>query len=142
MPDKVFLTTLAADALFLATGGIQLGFCLVVQSHLNDVPKTGHEATRSFLYHEFPFTAGIVNGSFILVTFLLTIPGLLMSVRTWLKASGYMITVCGIFTLCIGVFLWILTLRVKEDLFPVFSSADESIQSLIQTSVGLFSFEQ
>ena len=135
MPDKVFLTTLAADALFLATGGIQLGFCLVVQSHLNDTPKTGHEATRSFLYHEFPFTAGIVNGVFILVTFMLTIPGLLMSVRTWLKMSGYMITVCGIFTLCIGVFLWILTLRVKENLFPVYSNADESIQSLIQTSV-------
>lgn len=137
MPDKVFLTTLAADVLFLATGAIQLGFSLVVQSHLGNTPKDGHEAIRNFLYHRFPFTAGIVNGAFILATFLFTLPGLLMSARSWLKASGYMITGCGIFTLCLGVFLWVMTLRIKEDLFPVYEDAESDIQSLVQTSVCL-----
>ncbi|TQS33204.1 hypothetical protein Golomagni_06458, partial [Golovinomyces magnicellulatus] len=85
-------------------------------------------------YHRFPFTAGIINGAFILATFLFTLPGLLMSARSWLKASGYMITGCGIFTLCLGVFLWVMTLRIKEDLFPVYEDAETDIQSLVQTS--------
>ncbi|KAI5464122.1 hypothetical protein BGZ63DRAFT_421199 [Mariannaea sp. PMI_226] len=134
MTNKVFLAAVAADILFLASGLMELIFSLVVRSQMNDIPTNGQEATLNLLYQRFPLTAGIVNASFILLTFVATIPGLFMPARGILKIGGYMVTFCAIFTLCVGVFLWVMTLRVRGDFFSVYSNQDPSVQSLIQTS--------
>lgn len=133
--NRLLLATIFADVLFLASGILELAFSLVVKSHLGEVPTDGEQATRNLLHQKFPLTAGIVNAAFILVTFVATIPGLYMPTRGFLKTAGYMITFCGIFTLCVGVFLWVMTLRVKEDFQDVYFEQDSTVQSLIQTSV-------
>lgn len=138
MPDKVLLTAIGADALFLATGAIQLGFCLVAQGIRDDDPRTGQEAVRNLLYQRLPLTAGIANAAFVLITFAFTLPGLASQGRAWLKVGGYMVTFCALFSLCVGVFLWVMTLRVKADFSPVYLDMEDSVQSLIQTSVCLF----
>lgn len=134
MVNKVFLATCIADALFLSAGILELVFSLVVQSQMNDAPIDGEHATRSLLYQRFPLTAGIVNAVFILLTFVVTLPGLVMPARSFLKVSGYMVTFCGIFTMCVGVFLWVMTLRIKESFFDIYVVQEPVIQSLIQTS--------
>ncbi len=135
MPDKVLLAAIGADALFLATGAIQLGFCLVAQGIRDDAPRTGQEAIRNLLYQRLPLTAGIANAAFVLATFAFTLPGLASQGRAWLKLAGYMVTFCGLFSLCVGVFLWVMTLRVKADFSPVYLDLEDSLQSLVQTSV-------
>ncbi|KAF4449311.1 putative Pls1 tetraspanin [Fusarium austroafricanum] len=99
MVDKIFLSTIAADVLFLSSGVMELVFSLVVQSKMKDVPSDGEDVTRNLLYQRFPLTAGIVNAIFILVTFAVTLPGLVMPARSFLKVSGYMVTFqcCGYF---------------------------------------------
>lgn len=135
MPDKVLLATLAINVLFLATGAIELGFCLVVQGLRDQDPSDGREAVRHLLYQRFPLTAGIANAACVLGTFVFTLPGLASKSRSWLKLGGYMISFCAVFTLCLGVVLWVMTLKVKEDFFPVYLEQETATQSLIQEAV-------
>ncbi|RGP59264.1 pls1 tetraspanin [Fusarium longipes] len=134
MVDKVFLTTVIADILFLGSGVMELVFSLVVKSQVDDMASDGETATRNLLYQRFPLTAGIVNAIFILVTFAVTLPGLVMPTRSFLKVSGYMVTVCSIFTMCVAVFLWVMTLRMKEQFFDIYIDQEPEVQSLIQNS--------
>lgn len=137
MPDKVLLTTLAINVLFLATGAIELGFCLIAQGLVDkETGEDGREAVRHLFYRQFPLTAGIANAALILGTFVFTLPGLASKGRSWLKISGYMVTVCAVFTLCLGVVLWVMTLKVKDDFFPTYLDQETSVQSAIQTTVG------
>ena len=135
MVNRVFLVTVLADALFVASGGIELGFSLIVGSQLGDAPTDGVGATRSLLYQRFPLTVGVINAGCILATFLVTLVGFLTPGRGWLKISGYLVMLCGLFTMCIGVFLWVMTLRLKENFASVYTAQDASVQELIQTSV-------
>lgn len=137
MPNKVFLAALAANIIFLGTGCLELGFSLVVRSQLFNKPQDGQEAVRLLLYQGFPLTAGIVNASFIIAASVFTLIGLMSPMRGWLKAGGYAVALCGLFTLCVGVFLWISTLRIKDAFFPVYVDQDPVVQQLIQTSVRL-----
>lgn len=135
MPNKVFLTTLGINLLFLGTGILELAFSLVVQNLMSAKPNNGEEAVRNLLYQTFPLTAGIANGAIIMATSAFTLLGLMTPMRTWLKAGGYLITFCGLFTLCLGVVLWIMTLRIKESFFPTYLELEPNVQSLVQQSV-------
>ena len=135
MPCKVFLAALAADVLFLVTGCILLGFSLVVRNQMNNAPQDGPEAIRHLLYQRFPLTAAMVNAVFIFAASIFTIPGLMSPMRFLLKFGGYFVTICGLFTLVIGVYLWIMTLRIKASFFPTYVEQDPAVQSLIQVSV-------
>lgn len=137
MPDKTFVATLVANMLFLASGAMELGFCIAALNLKDKTPVDGRDATRHLLYQHFPLTVGIVNAVFVLATFVFTIPALALVKRSLLTISGYMITVCGVFTLAVGLYLWIMTLRLKETFAPIYAEQDPSIQSLVQTSVCL-----
>lgn len=140
MPNKVFLTTLGINLLFLGTGILELAFSLVVQNQMTAKAQDGQEAVRNLLYQMFPLTAGIVNGAIIMATFAFTLLGLMTPMRSWLKAGGYLITFCGLFTLCLGVYLWIMTLRLKDGFFSTYLEQEPTVQSLIQQSVRCYKF--
>lgn len=133
MPNNVLKTYIALDALFVATGAIMLGFCLVVQNHMFDTPTRGDQAARDLLYQRFPLTAGIVNAVFIFLTFLATIPGIVMPTRGWLKLGVYMTVVCALFSMIVGLDLWILTLKTKEDFSQMWLAQSDAVQDLLQT---------
>lgn len=133
--NKILLATIAADGLFLAGGAAQLAFSLIVRNTMDDEAVEGRQAARNLLYQRFPLEAGLVNAIFVFVTFLVTLPGLATPARSWLKLSGFLVTICAIFTLCIGIFLWVLTLNSGNDFFDIWMEQDSSVQSLMQTSV-------
>ncbi|UKZ76700.1 hypothetical protein TrVFT333_004409 [Trichoderma virens FT-333] len=111
MPDKVFLATLLADLLFLASGAMELGFSIAAMNLQDKAPTDGQDATRHLIYQRFPSPSASST-----------------------QSSGYMITVCGVFTLAVGLYLWIMTLRLKETFEPIYAAQDSSVQSLMQTS--------
>lgn len=83
----------------------------------------------------FQITAGIVNGVLVFVTFALTLPAIAMPTRGWLKLSGYFIVINAIYSVVLGLYLWILTLQTKERLSPIWNVQTSQVQDLMQTSV-------
>lgn len=134
MANKILLSYVAADFLFVLMGAIMLGFSIVVQNVRDETPTEGEQAARNLLYQGFPLTAGVVNAIFIFVTFALTIPAVATPTRGWLKLSGYLVVVNALFTLCIGTFLWVNTLKTREALSPVWGSQPAAVQALMEVT--------
>lgn len=142
MVDKIVLVTGVANFLFIGAGILELVFALIFQARKDNIPSSGEEAVRNLLYARFPLTATIVNAAFIFATAILGIfPSLFMpTARGWLRTAGYLVTVCAVFTMCIGLYLWIMTLKMGDDFFEVYLDQSEEVQGLMQASVSLFSF--
>ncbi|KZL63944.1 tetraspanin [Colletotrichum incanum] len=134
MANKILMAFVAADIIFLVTGALLLGFALINQNLIKEAPTEGTEAVMRLLTAQFPLTAGIANAVFIFVTFISTIPGMITPTRGWLKISGYMTTFCGLFSLVLGVYLWVLTLTTKNDFGKTWNAQDPAIQELMQTA--------
>ncbi|KAG6367277.1 hypothetical protein INS49_001464 [Diaporthe citri] len=140
MVNKVLGAYVAADFLFVATGAILVGFSVIVQNFMFETPTEGGQAVRNLLYQEFPLTAGIVNGVLVFVTFAFTLPAIAMPTRGWLKLSGYMLVVNAVFSVILGLYLWILTLRTKETLSPLWNAQAPRVQDLMQTTFACCGF--
>jgi hypothetical protein len=67
------------------------------------------------------------------VTFLVTIPGIVMPTRSWLKLGVYMTVVCALFSMVLGLWLWILTLNTKESFQLLWIAQPAAVQDLMQT---------
>ncbi|KAH6697625.1 tetraspanin [Plectosphaerella plurivora] len=122
------------DFLFLVSGAIIMGFSLIVQANKDEQPFEGRQAARNLIYQSFPFQAGIANAVMIFIAFAITLPGIITPMRGWLKISGWFVTICGLFTLSIGVFLWVLTLRTQDLFRDIWLSSPPEVQSLMQES--------
>jgi hypothetical protein len=67
---------------------------------------------------------------------MVTLPGLATAARKWLKLAGYMAVVCAIFSMCLGLYLWILTLKSRGDFAPLFAAQSDQVKSLMQVEVS------
>lgn len=56
MVNKVLAAYVGADLLFVATGALMLGFCVVEQNQMFNPPVDGAEAVEYLLYQTFPLT--------------------------------------------------------------------------------------
>lgn len=139
MANKLLIFIIVVDMLFLATGVLELAFSIVTQNSDRAAPSTGQDVVRDLVTQRLPLTPGIVNGAFVIASFVATLPGLLMpTTRSWLKAAMYFITFCGLFSLVLGVDLWLQTLKIGNNFANVYVDLDTDQQDLIQTSVRLF----
>jgi hypothetical protein len=89
--------------------------------------------TNSF---PFPAAAGIGNGIFIFIAFVCTLPALATNSRSWLKFAVFLIVVNSLFTLIIGLDLWIFTLRIKDTFATLWMAQPAEVQGLMQTAVS------
>ncbi len=48
-----------------------------------------------------------------------------------------MVTVTALFSLVLGLDIWILTLKTKEDFAPLWSAQNSTVQDLMQTAVRI-----
>lgn len=134
MGNKVLGAFVLIDFLFAVMGAIMMGFSVIVLQTCFDPPKDGGEAARDLLYQRFPLTAGIANAAFTLFIFLLTLPAIVTPARGWLKFAGYLVVADAIFTLIIGLDLWIITLRTKQTFFEIWTTQPANVQDLLQTT--------
>lgn len=80
--------------------------------------------------------AAIVNAIIMFVTFLTTIPALLMPTsRMWLKLHGYLVFACAMVSMVIGLVLWFDTLKTRSNLSTVWAAQSQDVQSLLQQKV-------
>jgi hypothetical protein len=134
MVSKVFLTVGVAEFLFLLSGALILGFSLVTQNQINSTSQDGRDALRKLIAAELPLTAGIADGVCILVAFVLTLPGMFLPARGWLKLSSAVVVATSLFTLILGIYTWVQTLRFKINFNETYISQSPDVHSLIQTS--------
>lgn len=70
-------------------------------------------------------------------TFAMSLPALVLPTnRGWLKAFGYMVVVNIVFTLVIGLNVWVQTLKTRSNLGVVFEGLTDSRKSMLQQEVG------
>ncbi|KAH9888697.1 hypothetical protein F4778DRAFT_755007 [Xylariomycetidae sp. FL2044] len=134
MVNKVVAAFVAVDGIFAALGAIMLGFCIIVQREAQQTPTNGMDAARDLMYQKFPFTAGIANAVLTFIAFLVTLPALATNSRSWLKIAAYLIVADGLFTMIIGLDLWIITLKLKQEYFDIWTSQTPAVQDLMQTT--------
>ncbi|KAH7316436.1 hypothetical protein B0I35DRAFT_409638 [Stachybotrys elegans] len=133
MANKVHLVACGFAFLFLVTGCLELGFSLIARNMMDDAPTRGEEAIRHLIYQRLPLTAGIANGAFIIVTFLLALPALTMPNRGLLKMAGGAVTFCGLFSLCVGVYIWVMTLRIRGAFEAIYRDQEPDVHDLVQS---------
>ncbi|RYP15754.1 hypothetical protein DL767_010289 [Monosporascus sp. MG133] len=68
------------------------------------------------------------------IAFILTLPGLATGSRSWLKAAGYLIAVDAVFTMSVGLNLWITTLRMRANFENIWLAQPSGVQDLMQTA--------
>jgi hypothetical protein len=123
---------LGVDLLFAGCGGLILGFSLTSE-HLMQAAPTVSNVTQNLLLGQCPLTAGVVNAIFVFITFLISLPALFLPTnRGWLRAQGALIIICAIFTLGLGVAIWIETLQTRHNLSLLWGRETPQIQSLLQ----------
>jgi hypothetical protein len=72
--------------------------------------------------------------------FLLSIPAMLFpDNRRWLQVHGWLVVVCALFTLVLGLDIWFHTLKTRAYLNVIWSQQPAQTQSLLQQSVRFYS---
>lgn len=56
MGNAVLGAYVVADLIFAGTGALMLGFSVIVQNFMFEVPTEGVQAVRNLLYQQFPLT--------------------------------------------------------------------------------------
>jgi hypothetical protein len=116
MPDKVLITFLGVEFLFLATGAIILAVFMLFRpgAHNNIM---GSDAATMLLLGQTPLTAALVNAIVIFITFGMALPGILMAKdRLFLRIHSYMVLLCTLITLVLGLTIWFTTLQTRANL--------------------------
>lgn len=81
-------------------------------------------------------TAGVINSIVMFVTFLVSLPALaLPSNKGWIRAHSWMVVISALFTLALGLAVWIDTLKTRANLLVVWSRESTQTQSLLQQKV-------
>ncbi|KAG9248065.1 tetraspanin [Calycina marina] len=130
--DNVLLAYIASDLLFVAAGGLLIIFALIIESY-DSQTMTVSNVARNLILGLCPAKAVIGNAVLIFVTFLLSIPAMVIpTMRGILKMHGYLVTVCAFFTMVLGLILWFETLEARTNLEAIFLKQSSTVQSLIQ----------
>src|SRR5690349_5410258 len=156
MANKVLVAFLGTEMLFLLAAGLLIAFPLMMHARM-ELPPTVDTVVEDLLLQRCPMTglphhgtyssnhfintsnlAAIANAVIMFVTFLTTIPAVLMPTsRLWLKLQGYLVFVCAVMSMIIGLVLWYDTLRTRSNLSTVWALQTQQVQSMLQQKVGI-----
>ncbi|KAL8654354.1 MAG: hypothetical protein Q9210_001549 [Variospora velana] len=131
MLPKYIFPYLVADTLFVATGGLLVAVILMSKSVMN-VPTTDDVAPNLLLAHA-PLNGALADAGLIFATFVISLPALVLANdRIWLKVHSWMVLVCIMLTLVIGLDVWFSTLKTRANLAVMWSQENPQIQQLLQ----------
>jgi len=131
MADKILLTFLVLDVLFVLSGGLILATCLVFKDGRNNMMSS--DPATDLLLSQTPLTAATVNAVIIFLTFLSSIPSFLMTKnRGFLRLHSWLLILCAIITLAIGLEIWFSTLKTRSNLNNLWALQTPQEQTLLQ----------
>jgi hypothetical protein len=134
--DKILLTYILMDLLFVIAGGLLIIFALITENEITVAPTISTVA-RNLLLMRCPLTGAVANAIMVFITFLISIPAMVIPMtRGWLKLHGYMVVVCALFSMILGLDLWFDTLKTRSNLSVVWNTQPASTQSLLQQELN------
>lgn len=78
----------------------------------------------------------MADAGLIFATFVISLPALVLANdRIWLKVHSWMVLVCIMLTLVIGLDVWFSTLKTRANLAVMWSQESPQIQKLLQERV-------
>jgi len=126
------LSFVGAEVLFVVGGVLLIVFSLNMEAQMSEAP-TIKSLARDLLLMMCPLSAGVGNAVLVFVTFLISIPAMVMpTTRGWLKFHGYLVVVCAFYTMVLGLSIWFETLKTRRNLSSVWNAQPASSQSLLQ----------
>lgn len=132
MVNRVRITFLVAEALFLLSGGLLIAFPLMMSNARKSSPDIDSIA-RNLILDRCPMTAAIANAILVFAASLTTVPALMMpNTRSWLKIQGYLVTISAFTSLIIGLTIWFDTLKTRSNLSGVWELQTPAVQSMLQ----------
>ncbi|KAL9031458.1 MAG: hypothetical protein Q9196_000519 [Gyalolechia fulgens] len=97
-----------------------------------DVPTTKNVAPNLLLSHT-PLNGALADAGLIFLAFLTSIPGLIVTAkRSWFKVHSWMVLVCILVTLVIGLEIWFSTLKTRSNLAVMWQKESPQMQHLLQ----------
>ncbi|KAI9836936.1 MAG: phospholipid scramblase 1 [Sclerophora amabilis] len=130
--DKILLSFLIAELLFLGTAGGLIGIVVTTKNEMAQTP-TPDSAARDLLLMSSPVTGALINGVLVIVAFFLGLPALFFSAtRSWMTVHGWSVVICAIFTLVLGLDVWYHTLQTRSNLSVMWGEESPRMQSLLQ----------
>ncbi|MCJ1374069.1 phospholipid scramblase 1 [Loxospora ochrophaea] len=132
MANKILLTFLGVDLLFLLTGVLLIVSVFMFRAGMNATPSISNVATN-LLMVQTPLEGALVNAILIFFTFVLSLPGAFLTTnRAILRVHSWFVIICGLLTLVIGLDVWFATLRTRSELASVWATQSPQEQSLLQ----------
>ena len=161
MPDKVVIMFLVVDALFAASAGLLLAMVFITRARKERPRTTDNVASEMLLMNTpldgkagSPYSSSgvfnlsqllktrccsigtIFNAALILLTFMVSLPGLILPRnRTWFTVHGWLVMLCGITTLVLGLDIWFKTLQTRSNVGDIWRGQADADLSLIQRKV-------
>ncbi|KAK6361594.1 phospholipid scramblase 1 [Orbilia blumenaviensis] len=84
------------------------------------------------LYH-LPCTPIFANGIISAITNLLSLPALALPQSVfWLRLHGGMLVVCAVYSLILGILVWIDTLTERQQMYEAWTEVGPAVQTLLQ----------
>ncbi|KAI9755322.1 MAG: hypothetical protein M4579_004324 [Chaenotheca gracillima] len=132
LDNKVRLSYLVADLLFLGTAGGLIGIAIMTKNNMAR-PPTPDSVAENLLLMSSPVLGALINAVLVLVAFFLSLPAIaLSSTKIWLKIHGWAVLVCALFTLVLGLDIWFRTLQTRSNLSVLWGQQTDQTQSLLQ----------
>ncbi|KAI4186074.1 MAG: hypothetical protein LQ346_005765 [Caloplaca aetnensis] len=134
MVAKYLLPFLVANGLFAATGGLLVAVILISKAAMNVATTTN--VTPNLLLSHAPLNSALADAGLIFATFIVSVPGLVFrNKRTWLKVHSWMVLICILVTLVIGLNVWFSTLETRSNLGVVWQQETAQMKHLLQERV-------
>ncbi|KAH0613893.1 uncharacterized protein LAJ45_02422 [Morchella importuna] len=132
MVNSVTASYVVSDFILLATGALLIAAGVIWEKELSTEPTT-ESVARFLLLKNAPLMAVIANGALIIAAFLISLPSFaLPTSRGWLKAHGWLVMVCALFTLVLGLSEWLQTLTTRANLETIWGQQNNVTQSILQ----------
>jgi len=133
MSNKILITFLLLDALFLLSGALILVVGIVFRPGMNTYLTMQTDASIMLLMQSIPLTAAVANAVLIFFTFCISIPGAVLSRdRIFLKTTSWLLIASALFSLALGLRIWYSTLNSKINFGVLWSLQTSVEQSLLQ----------
>ncbi|KAK6538957.1 phospholipid scramblase 1 [Orbilia ellipsospora] len=125
---------------FLFFNIVQLGtsILLIVVGHLfmqrmETMKLDVENSPYVILLYYLPCTPIFANGILGAVTFLFSLPGLALPQSIfWLRVHGWLLVACAIYSLVLGLIIWVATLTERAQMFTAWDDVGPSVQTLLQ----------
>lgn len=150
--NKLVLVFITFDALFVLGGAVIFAVVMMTRSSMNAGPTLNSVAT-DMLLSQSPLTgtvlpirppyssqhtdttlgAATVNAIFIFTTFAVSLPAIIFPKnRILLNLHGWLVVICALFTLVVGLDIWYKTLKTRSNLAVAWGQQTAQTQSLLQ----------